>query len=240
MFRSEVRFYREIAPALVGVVRVPACEVAEVLDDGSTRIVLEDVSGFRSGAEPVAVARALRRLHDEFADSDVVARWPWLRRVGAGAALIGAAYDEVWSTSLSARADLPQAVLALGASLVGRVAEAEWAEGSAGRLTLCHGDPSIRNVFTAADGAVVFADWEDVRCASGIVDLAWLLVSSVEPASWPAVIDAYDAAVADLVTVLPSVSAQGLFALASAATSDTGGWVERLSAAAEMLGTAGG
>jgi hypothetical protein len=239
MFRSEVRFYREVRPVLRGVgVRVPACVSAEVLGDGSTRIVLEDLSSLRRGAEPAAVAGALRRLHDAFAgDDDVLARWPWLRRVGAGADLIGAHYESLWVSSLRDRGDQPAPVRQLGASLVGRVAAAEWAEGSAGPLTLCHGDPSVRNVFTDADDEVVFVDWEDVRCASGIVDLAWLLVSSVEPSSWPAVGAAYGvASQTDLVAVLPSVAAQGFFALAGASDAiEAAGWIKRLAAAAERI-----
>jgi thiamine kinase-like enzyme len=144
----------------------------------------------------------------------------------------------VWASSLSHRGDLPRSVRRLGEWLVGRVEAAERDEGAAGPLTLCHGDPSTRNVFTDSEGDVVFVDWEDVRIASGVVDLAWLLVSSVAPSSWPAVIEAYGPIAArDLVTVLPSVCAQGLFALSGASTDDeAAGWIERLATAAEMLG----
>jgi hypothetical protein len=215
---------------------------AELHDDGSTRLLLEDLSSLRRGADPVAIARSLRRLHEEFAGSgpfEVVERWPWLRRVGCAADLIGSLYDSVWATSLSSREDLPPSVRELGASLVGHVEAAEWGEGSAGPLTLCHGDPSVRNVFTDADGEVVFVDWEDVRCASGIVDLGWLLVSSVEPGAWSSVIEAYGlprgVATSRLAMVLPSVSAQGFLALSDASPADAGAWIDRLGAAAEML-----
>jgi hypothetical protein len=60
MFRSEVRFYREIAPE-VGV-RVPACYRTEVTDDG-TLLVLEDMSAWQPGADPAGAAR-LRDLGD--------------------------------------------------------------------------------------------------------------------------------------------------------------------------------
>ena len=46
IFRSEVRFYREVA-AEAGV-RVPACYTAEISDAG-TLLVLEDLSSWRAG-----------------------------------------------------------------------------------------------------------------------------------------------------------------------------------------------
>jgi hypothetical protein len=60
IFRSEVRFYREIAP-VVGV-RVPACYQAEDGAEG-TLLVLEDLSAWRAGADPVVAARLLAHMH---------------------------------------------------------------------------------------------------------------------------------------------------------------------------------
>jgi hypothetical protein len=53
MFQAEVRFYREIAP--VAGVRVPACYQADETGDG-TVLVLEDLSVWRPGADPVMAA----------------------------------------------------------------------------------------------------------------------------------------------------------------------------------------
>ena len=209
MFRNEVRFYREIAP-VVGV-RVPACAAAEETEDGF-RLELEDLSGWSVGGDPVAVARVLSTLHECW--SGVAAeRWPWLRPPGAAADLVGELYDRTWP-SLAARADLTAAVRDAGACIVGRVEELEAREGEP-PLTLVHGDVSSRNVRTSPHGEVVLLDWEDVRRASGGVDLAWWLLTSVDPSTWDAVLEASSpvdrAAVA---VVMPTALAQALLELA--------------------------
>jgi thiamine kinase-like enzyme len=231
MFSNEVRFYREIAP-VVGV-RVPACDVAQIADDGSTYLVLEDLSDWAPGGDPIAVARVLRALHERW-ESRAVEQWPWLRRSGLGAELIADLFDRVWS-DLRGRSDLTSRVCALGDGLVGTIVNAEQAEGTL-PMTLCHGDASLRNVFTSADGSVALVDWEDVRLANGTVDLAWLLVSSVAPPQWDAVVNAYGPAPA-LDAVLPSAAAQGLLSLSDHAprSPDAQRWLRRLEEAASRL-----
>lgn len=91
-FRAEVRFYREIAP-VVGV-RVPVCYQAEEADEG-TVLVLEDLSGWRPGADPPAAARMLAEMHRQWAGAAHV-RWLWLRPVGAAAALVEQLYAQFW------------------------------------------------------------------------------------------------------------------------------------------------
>jgi len=231
MFQAEVRFYREIAPH-VGL-RVPACYEAHDDPDG-TLLVLENVSAWQAGADPVAVASLLRDHHRRW-QGEATKRWPWLRPAGAGADLIGRSYDETWPM-LASRRDLPGPVREVGERLVGRLSEAELAEAGSGSPTLIHGDASLANMRTSHDGTILFLDWEDVRAAAGAVDLAWLLVSSVEPDRWNNVIAAYGD-VTDLVDVLPSAIGQGLFALADKVedSEDAAGWVARLAAAAERL-----
>lgn len=231
MFSSEVRFYREVASE-VGV-RVPVCVEASDTELG-TYLQLEDLSSWSSGADPVGVAALLRTLHQRW-EGRALDRWPWLRLPGAGADLIGALYDRTWR-SIAARSDVTSNVRALGEFLVGQVEAAEHIEGQVGPLTLCHGDTSMKNLATSPDGEIVFFDWEDVRFASGVTDLAWFLVSSVPPEDWDDVAHAYGSR--DYEAVLPSVAAQGLLALSgegdgSAAAAD---WVSRLSAAAKRIG----
>jgi hypothetical protein len=222
MFSSEVRFYREIAP-VVGV-RVPSCVVAEDSPAG-TRLVLEDLSAWTPGADPAWVARELAALHRRW-EGAAGGRWPWLRPVGAAADLIGARYDETWPR-LAARVDLPSEVRRLGEALVGGVADAERAEAEAGPLTLCQGDAHVRNVFTSPDGdTIAFVDWEDVRCAPGLTDLAWLLVSSVDAERWDEVIASYGGTTDDLPVVLPSAAAQGFLAFAGEGDGDPA-WIGR-------------
>lgn len=85
MFERELRFYREVAPE-VGV-RVPVCYEAQETESGY-RLVLEDLSAWAEGGDPVEVARALADLHRRW-EGIAEARWPWLDRSGAAAGKIG-------------------------------------------------------------------------------------------------------------------------------------------------------
>lgn len=87
------------------------------------------------------------------------------------------------------------------------------------------------------------ADWQPgadpvvaAAVLSGIVDLAWLLVSSVDPARWDEVIDAYGP-VTGLAAALPAASVQGLLRLVPTIqdSPEASGWVRRLDAAAHRL-----
>ena len=234
MFRSEVRFYREIAPE-VGV-RVPACFTAEEHEDGF-RLELEDLGDWEEGGDAVAVAEELAVLHGLW-EGRAEHRWPWLRRVGAGADLIAVLYDRTWP-EVERRGDVSAAVVELGRSFVGRVEELEAAEGAAGPLTLIHGDVSARNVRTGPDGEIAFVDWEDVRLACGAVDLAWWLVSSVEPVRWDEVVAASSSVDRDgLAVVLPTAASQAIFGLAGEAEGSEAArrWVRAIEAVAARLG----
>lgn len=231
MFVSEVRFYREIAPH-VGV-RVPRCIEAGATPSG-TVLRLEDLSAWQHGGDPVDVAAELRHLHDRWTN-EASRRWPWLRRAGAAAGLIAQLFDRTWSR-LVERRDLADALLALGGRLVGRAEEAIRAAAMAGPPTLCHGDASLRNVFTSRSGEIAFVDSEDVSCMAGVGDLAWLLVSSVPADRWDEVIDGYGAG-SRLTDALPAAAVQGLLSLADEAVGSAAAfaWNERLSAASRRL-----
>jgi Phosphotransferase enzyme family len=230
-FRAEVRFYREIAP-VVGV-RVPACYRAEDTDEG-TVLTLEDLSGWCAGADPLAASRVLAGMHRQWAGQAQL-RWPWLRPVGAAVDLVERLFATVWPR-LAVRAELTPAVRRLGEQLVGRVTESEWMTGSAGPLTLVHGDASMLNMRTGPGGEVALLDWEDVSAAPGVVDLAWLLVSSVEPVQWEEVIAAYGPA-HGLTQVLPAIAVQGLLSLSDtpAGSGEATAWIRRLDAVVTRL-----
>ncbi len=230
-FRAEVRFYREIAP-VVGV-RVPACYRAEDTDAG-TVLVLEDLSGWQPGADPLAAVRVLADMHQRWAHV-ADKRWPWLRPVGAAVDLVEQLYAQVWP-DLAGRPDLTPSVRVLAERLVGRVAESERLISTAGPLTLVHGDASMLNMRTGPAGQVALLDWEDVSAAPGVLDVAWLLVSSVEPARWDEAIGAYGPD-ADIIRVLPATVVQGLLSLSytAAGSAEATGWMRRLDAAADRL-----
>jgi hypothetical protein len=247
IFRCEVRFYQQIAP-VVGV-RVPACYQATASADG-TELVLEDLSDWQPGADPVDVAGVLGEMHQRW-ENRAHLRWPWLRRPNAAGDLVEALFDSRWPV-IAGRDDLTPKVAELGARLVGRVEQAIADAGRAGAPTLVHGDASSQNLRTSPVGEIVLLDWEDVGASPGVDDLGWLLVSSVEPARWDEVVAAYGscsgggggggggagARLADgLVRVLPSAVVQGLLSLDDLALSDDCalGWIGRLEAAADRL-----
>jgi hypothetical protein len=235
MFRNEVRFYREVAP-VIGV-RVPACYRSEDNADG-TLLVLEDLSDWAPGANPPDFAAILAGMHRRWAGA--TGRWPWLRRGGTGSDLIEALYDETWP-HIVAHPSLTGRVRDFGTRLIGRVAAAEIGAANAGPLTLCHGDASTQNVRTGHGGELALLDWEDVGAAAGIGDLAWLLVSSVEPDRWDETIGAYGAA-DRLSDALPAMIVQGLLSLADAVadaspedTEAANAWGVRLDTAVERV-----
>jgi hypothetical protein len=235
IFRCELRFYREIAP-VVGV-RVPDCYAADESADG-TSLVLEDLSAWRPGADPVVAAGVLAVLHRRW-EGQAARRWPWLRQAGAAVDLIEQLYARTWP-ALAARPDMPADLAGLGASLLGQVAAADYAAGSAGPGTLVHGDASTANMRTGPDGEVALLDWEDVSAAPGVLDLSWFLVSSVDPDAWQDVIAAYGPA-GQLAEALPSAVAQGFFSFSDteAGSADATAWIGRLRAANRLLAASG-
>lgn len=231
MFRCEVRFYQEIAP-VIGV-RVPACYRAEATGDG-TLLELEDLSSWQPGADPVSAARVLARVHERW-PHETLSRWPWLRRPGAAVDLVAALYDQTWPL-IAGRHELDTRVRDLGERLVGRVVAAESAASSAGPLVLTHGDASAQNMRTSPTSEIALLDWEDVGIAPGVTDLAWLLVSSVEPDRWDDAIAAYGHP-AHLTEVLPAVAVQGLLSMSdtAAGSADSQAWGTRLRSAAARM-----
>jgi thiamine kinase-like enzyme len=232
MFRSEVRFYQQIAP-VIGV-RVPACYRAQATATG-TVLELEDLSFWQPGAEPTAAARVLASLHQRW-PAEALSAWPWLRQPGAAVNLVAALYDQTWPL-IAGRAEVGPQVRDLGERLVGRVAAAESVASGAGPLTLTHGDASARNMRTSPAAEIALLDWEDVGIAPGITDLAWLLVSSVEPDRWEEVIATYSPS-GQLADVLPAITVQGLLSMSdtTAGTPDSENWARRLRSAAARIG----
>jgi hypothetical protein len=250
IFRSEVRFYQQIAP-VIGT-RVPTCYRAAESAEG-TELVLEDLSDWRPGADPADLAGVLGEMHRRW-ENRAHLRWPWLRRPGAAGDLVEALLVARWPY-LAERDDVTPQVAELGARLAGQAGRVEQAiidAGRAGPPTLVHGDASAQNLRTSSSGEIALLDWEDVGASPGVDDLGWVLVSSTEPGRWGEVIEAYgspvdpavDSAVdvsAGLVQVLPSAVVQGLLSLDDTQPGDqlALGWIGRLEAAADMLAAAG-
>ena len=80
-----------------------------------------------------------------------------------------------------------------------------------------------------------------MSAAPGVVDLAWLLTSSVDPARWDEVIAAYGPTPpGGLDRVLPAVMVQGLLSMADtpAGSAQSLAWADRLDAACRRLRSA--
>jgi aminoglycoside phosphotransferase (APT) family kinase protein len=110
--------------------------------------------------------------------------------VDAAVDLLAALCDQTWPL-IADRTELGTQARDLGERLVGRVPASESAAGAAGPLVLTHGDPSAQNMRTSPGAEIALLDWEDVGIGPGVTDLAWLLVSSVEPDRRDEVIAAY-------------------------------------------------
>ena len=102
-------------------------------------------------------------------------------------------------------------------------------------MTLCHGDASGQNTRTSADGEITLLDWEDVTAGPPAKELAWYLVSSVEPARWNETLAAYGP-VDGLAGAWPEAVRQGLFEVASDPDDPrVPGWLARLDEAVRRL-----
>jgi thiamine kinase-like enzyme len=233
MFERELRFYREVAPT-VGI-RVPACYEAHETEHGY-RLVLEDLSTWREGADPVPVAGLLAQLHRRW-ERRARKRWPWLERsVPAAADEIGRLYDEVWSL-VRQRPDVTPLLRHVGEQYLGRVAQLERSEAAFGRPTMIHGDASRRNIRSLTSGEIALVDWEDVRLATGELDLTWFLITSVAPPHWTDVIDAYAPTEVDFKRALRHALTQGILSFGDCepGSAPAADWVERLEEAARRL-----
>jgi Ser/Thr protein kinase RdoA (MazF antagonist) len=231
MFVNEVRFYREVAP-VVGV-RVPACLTAQE-ENGATLLELENLSHWTEGADPAHAATLLAGMHARWAGR-AGARWPWLRTPEAASNLVGELFDASWP-DVASRPECSPAAHTLGERLVGRVRAVERTAARAGPETLVHGDASARNMRTSPAGEIALLDWEDVGRGPGVADLAWLLVSSVDPGDWDATIAAYGDATG-LRETLPSAAVQAFLSFADEPrdSEQAVAWVARIEAAVRRL-----
>ncbi len=231
MFVNEVRFYREIAP-VIGV-RVPECLTAAE-DNGATLLELENLSDWEEGADPAQAARVLAGLHARWEDT-AGRRWPWLRAPEAASDLVGDLFDATWP-AVTSRPECTSSARVLGERLVGHIPAAERVAARAGPETLVHGDASLRNMRTSPTRELALLDWEDVGTGPGVYDLAWLLLSSVEPRDWNETIAAYGDSTG-LADTLPTATAQAFFSFADAPrdSDEAVAWIGRIDEAAHRL-----
>lgn len=187
MYKSEVNFYREIAP-LVGL-RTPRCYFAGMdVDSGHSLLLLEDLAG-RAGDNLVGCSTGeaeklfgrIAAFHARWWESVQLSRWKWLPSYGEDYPawmsyrllkawpIFRRKYDEMlsgWVVSAAERAlrQIPEIFQTF----------------AAGPTTFTHGDFALDNVrFDLPDAPLVLYDWQLVRRAPGARDISWFLVRSL-------------------------------------------------------------
>lgn len=184
---TEVRFYREIAPDLP--VAVPRAYAA-CADPATGRFVLllEDLAarGCRFGDvaraagadDAAAVVGALARLHAAFWNSPRFGRdLSWVASHAADPN--NAVIRPLVRGALRRVARTHAGLIPPGArGLIDRRDDLERTLAD-GPITLLHGDPHLGNLYFDADGPG-FLDWQVVRKGSGLRDLAYFLVLSLD------------------------------------------------------------
>lgn len=209
MYRTEVRFYRELGAATQ--MAVP-CHHAEV--DESTHdfvIVLDDLSGEGSfdqiagcpAAPAAAVVAALADLHARHWDEAGLAAAPWLRTPDQPP-LVAAFQDLLHGSWPIVRARFADNLDASAVALCDRLEDLVPVVTSAlarPPVTLVHGDARLDNMFFGESGRVALCDWQLTGRSRGVRDLAYFLTQSLTPAARASherpLIDAYLARLAE-------------------------------------------
>ena len=182
-YEREVRFYRELAESTP--LRSPRCYSAQITPDDDFLLVLEDLSRHRQGDQVAgcSAAEAQRVLHSLAA---MHARWwedsepgregglrPWLPYSTVGldrAARVQGAFARAWERARPAMPYGARAAIDAGVrDYVDLLTEV-----ASGRVTLCHGDFRLDNLFMVGDEPVAF-DWQFTCRARGTYDAAYFL-----------------------------------------------------------------
>ncbi|MFG1925475.1 phosphotransferase [Cryptosporangium sp. NPDC048952] len=194
MGHREVLFYRAVAGDLP--IRVPRCYAA--FDDptlGRIAVVLEDLTGkatFRDVRDDVSLAEA-EAVVDAFADlhaalwqsprlSGELAELGPLRRSPVVGMFGRALVRRALAKPAKPVADLISADLARRSRVVSENLETLDAFWAAQPQTLTHGDPHLGNLFFEG-GCPGFLDWQVATICPGIRDVAYFLVTSLQPST---------------------------------------------------------
>jgi aminoglycoside phosphotransferase (APT) family kinase protein len=186
MYRTEVRFYRDIAARIR--TRVPRCYLAEIDDVGEHFLMLlEDFRGHRPGDEVSGLALSdarlavtqMARLHAAFWDSNDNARL-----ANEPARLPPDMLDAGWQTMMqSFGADIPDGIADARADyLASAPALHDWM--TTGPTTIAHGDFRLDNLLFGAESGpvgdrIVVLDWQGISRSRGIRDFAYLISHSM-------------------------------------------------------------
>lgn len=205
-YRTEVRFYREVAPTVA--VRVPDCLYVDAADDsGAFVLLLEDLAPAVQGDQVAGCTAAQARdavvnlagLHGPRWCDPALTRIEGLALNGAeDAAMLAELYGPATELFLEGLGDLVSQEDA--ATLRACVSACEgWALARAERFAPVHGDYRLDNLLFPPSGpGVVAVDWQTLSLALPARDVAFLLGTSLEPdvrrAHEQALVAAYHAA----------------------------------------------
>lgn len=181
-YRTEARFYREIAPQLDK--GLPRCWFAG--ENGEQGIVvLDDLvaegARFRDAREPLTVDQAAAAL-------DVLASWhrrrditvPWQTAVPHLRAMVqGLLTPAHWDTHIGQTVEGPVLDVLDDRERVARAFGALWATEDARPRALIHGDANLTNVYLDAAGAPRFLDWQFAGLADAYHDVALFLIGAL-------------------------------------------------------------
>lgn len=190
-YRTEVRFYRDIAPTID--LRVPRCYFSHIDDDGDDFVLLlEDLSGLDQAdqLDGVSVERAVlasanvARLHARYWQAADALDWIPPHNDPDLVPLMVAALHAGWPIFVDRfGAQLQPGALRLGERLADGLEPLMHAS-SREPVTVIHGDYRADNLlFGEAGGqnSVVVVDWQMTRKARPAYDLAFFLCESVTP-----------------------------------------------------------
>jgi len=183
----ETAFYRNLAPG--SGLPVPYCyHAAQDAASGASILLLQDLTAarrvpFTTGCTAADARRVIKAL------AIVHARWwndPALPGAGGPAILLDVPFRVAWALyparlrNILPGTDLPAAFLRLGDHIAAHEADIFARLTEAGPLTLLHRDPQADNViFTEKDALLL--DWQFCGKGRGVQDLAYFLISSLDP-----------------------------------------------------------
>jgi hypothetical protein len=191
MYRTEVNFYRELAPRIR--VPVPHCYVAEVTDDATAfTLLLQDLSPAAAGdqltgctpAQARAAAIAIAGLHGSSWCDPNLEKFDWLIPRMSTYVEFTAPRLPTLARSFLEKRDLDAAT----EDVLRRFAESfeTWAVGRPSPFSLLHNDYRLDNLlFSPADTtettALSVVDWQSLSTGRPLQDVAYLVGTGLHP-----------------------------------------------------------
>jgi aminoglycoside/choline kinase family phosphotransferase len=189
--QREAVFYQSLASPQT--LPVPHCYHADFdPDSGASILLLQDLSGFRSvsfangcgPADTKRVVEALAKIHGRWWNS------PKLAALSGAAIVQEFPFSKLWGdypakvTSLLPNVDLPDSFLKLGDHIAGNQTAIFTNLMETAPITCLHRDIQIDNVMfdTDSSSAAILLDWQLSGKGRGTYDVAYFLISSLDPA----------------------------------------------------------